>query len=266
MRSSSWTVFAAVAVLATPLAAQDWKGRARLDGRVTDHNGAPLSGATITIESLTLNSGPVVTTDARGGWVVDGIAAGSCAVEITAPGYEPQRIGVHLPHESAWLAPLDVQLQRTPAEPAREPAEPSSPSAEPTATEAAVPTSEARSDYLELRAALEAGRVERAHELLASLDENARADAGALVEMGTLFLTAGKTADAVTLFDRAVERDPAHAEAHFRRALALLALGRSREARADFERVLGLSPEGTAAEKARKALEQLSPAAGGETP
>lgn len=254
-----------MAVLATPLAAQDWKGRARLDGQVTDPGGAPLSGATITIESLTLNGGPVVTTDAEGGWVVDGIAAGSWAVEITAPGYEPQRIGVHLPHESAWLAPLDVQLQKTPAEPARAPARPSSPPPEAAVTEAAVPTSEASSDYLELRAALEAGRVGRAHELLASLDGNARADADALVEMGIIFLTAGKTADAVTLFDRAVARDPAHAEAHFRRALGLLALGRPAEARAGFERVLELRPGSPAAEKARKALEQLPPAAAGET-
>ena len=252
-----------MAVLATPLAAQDWKGRARLDGQVTDAGGAPLSGATITIESLTLNGGPVVTTDAEGGWVVDGIAAGSWAVEITAPGYEPQRIGVHLPHESAWLAPLDVQLQKTPAEPARALAKPSSPPPEAAVTEAAVPRSEASSDYLELRAALEAGRVERAHELLASLDGNARADADALVEMGTIFLTAGKTADAVTLFDRAVARDPAHAEAHFRRALGLLALGRPGEARAGFERVLELRPGSPAAEKARKALEQMPPA--GET-
>jgi Tfp pilus assembly protein PilF len=89
-------------------------------------------------------------------------------------------------------------------------------------------------------------------------------NADALVEMGTIFLTAGKTTDAVTLFDLAVEQDPNHAEAHFRRALGLLALGRPGEARAGFERVLELKPGSPAAEKARQALEQLPPAAAGE--
>ncbi len=257
---------AALAVLTTPLAAQDWKGRARLDGHVTGPSGAPLSGATITVENLALKAGLVVTSDAEGAWVVDGISAGSWAVEITAPGYLPRRIGVHLPHDSAWLAPLDVQLEREPPVPVPRPAEPSSPTPATTVAEASVPTSENASDALELRAALEAGRIEQAHELLASLDESTRVDADTLVEMGTIFLTAGQTTDAVTLFDRAVERDPEHAEGHYRRALGLLALGRPGEARTGFERVLELKPEGPAAEKARQALEQLPPAAPGEAP
>jgi len=257
MRPSSLTILAAVAVLATPLSAQDWKGRARLDGQVTDRSGSPVSGATITVESLARTRGPVVRSDAEGRWVVDGIAAGSWVVEITAPGYDPQRIGVHLPHESAWLAPLDVRLERPPAQPPDAPADAGAPVADATGL-----GDNARSDSFELREALGAGRIERAHEILSALDEDARMDANALVEMGTAFLTAGATADAVILFDRAVERDPAHVDAHFRRALGLLALDRSDEARADFERVLELRPGGATAEKARRALEQL-PAAGG---
>jgi hypothetical protein len=253
-------VLIALAGLATPVAAEDWKGHARLDGQVTGPGGAPLSGATIAIENLTLKSGLVVTTDAEGGWVADGITAGSWSVEITAPGYEPRRIGVHLPHESAWLAPLEVQLERTP--PAPRPPGPTGPPSE--AAEGHVSTSENGSDALELRAVLEKGRIEKAHELLATLDGDARVEPDALVEMGTIFLRAGRTTDAVTVFDRAVERDPGHAVAHFRRALGLLALGRPGEARAGFERVLELSPGSPEAEKARAALEQLPPAAAGE--
>ena len=59
---------AALVVLTTPVAAQDWKGHARLDGHVTGPSGAPLSGATITIENLTLEGGLVVTSDAEGAW------------------------------------------------------------------------------------------------------------------------------------------------------------------------------------------------------
>jgi tetratricopeptide (TPR) repeat protein len=255
MCRSAWIALAAAVALATSAHAQDWKGRARLDGRVTDAAGAPLRGATVSVESLERTGGPVVTTDAAGTWVVDGIGAGSWVVEVTAPGYRPQRVGVHLPHESAWLAPLEVQLQRPPAprEPEEEPSLPQEPGA-------------GEGESLELRDALEEGRMERAHALLVSLGDEVPDDADSLVEMGTLFLAAGEPADALVLLDRAVERDPAHGDAHFRRALTLLALGRTEAARADFERLLALSPDGPRAEKARLALDELQRAAASATP
>jgi hypothetical protein len=271
MRSLTWMILATVTALAGPVTAQDWKGRARLDGQVTDEDGRPLGGATITIESLARTGGPVVTSDAEGRWTVDGIAAGSWAVEVTAPGYDGRRIGVHLPDESSWLAPLEVRLERAPAEPSGPPAQERA--TEPEAAEAAPVDADTdgsavgerarRPEHHEFRAALEAGRIEEAYELLSSLDEHDRVGAEALVAMGNAFLTAGETEAAVTVFDRAVEREPAHAEAHFRRALGLLALGRTEDARADFETVLELGPGGPTAEKARRAIEALPPASAG---
>jgi hypothetical protein len=255
MRWTSWIVVATLAGLTSPAVAQDWKGRARLDGQVTDPQGAPLGGATVTVHSLTRAGGPVVTTDTDGRWIVDGIAAGSWTVEISAPGYDARRIGVHLPHESAWLAPVEVQLQRRPPPSPDPPAE----TADTPAPRPSNSRAEIGEDYRELRAALEAGRFDRAHELLATLDPEARAEADDLVEMGSLFLGAGQTADATALFDHAVERDPTHVEAHFRRALGLLALDRPGEARAGFARVLELGPDPVIGEKARLALEELPP-------
>jgi hypothetical protein len=258
MRGSPWIALAAATALATAVPAQDWKGRARMDGRVTDATGAPLKEATVSVESLTRTGGPVVTTDATGTWVVDGIAAGSWVVEVTAPGYRPQRIGVHLPHESAWLAPLEVQLRRL------APSAPATPSSSPPVPDPTEPGGEG--DPHELRAVLEAGRVEQARALLASLGDDVPGDADTLVAAGALFLAAGEAADALIVLDRAVERDPTHADARFRRALALLALGRTGAARADFETLLTLSPEGRWAGKARLALEELPTDAAGETP
>jgi hypothetical protein len=250
-------------LLATPVVAEEWAGRARLDGHVTDARGVPLQGATITVEGLTHTGGPVVRTDAEGSWVVDGIAAGSWVVEVTAPGYRSQRIGVHLPHESAWLAPLDVQLQRPPVPPATGEARRAP---EHAAEAPPIPPGEARSPGADLRASLEAGRIGRAHTLLASLGDEPPGDADTLVEMGTVFLDAGETADALVLFDRAVELDPTHVVGHYRRALGLLALGRTEDARAGFERVLGLSPEGPLAGKARQAVEELPTSTAAESP
>ena len=67
--------------------------------------------------------------------------------------------------------------------------------------------------------------------------------------------------EAVTFFGRALERDPDHVDAHYGRALGLLALGRPVEARRDFEAIVALRPEGVVAEKARLAIQQLAPGA-----
>jgi hypothetical protein len=260
MRGSRWLALAAATALAASVAAQDWKGRARLDGRVTDPTGTPLEGATITVQRRDRPGGPVVTSDADGAWVADGIAAGSWVVEVWAPGYLPQRVGVHLPHESSWLAPLEVQLRRPPAPAAPGDAPgPPEPVADPPANHG--PGGEG------IEAALEAGRIERAHALLASLDGDVPGDdADTLVEMGALFLAAGEATDAVVVLDRAVGLDPAHVDARFRRALALLAVGRTDAARSDFETLLDLSPEGPLADKARLALRALAAPSAGETP
>ena len=46
-------------------------------------------------------------------------------------------------------------------------------------------------------------------------------------------------------------------DGYYQRALAYLKLGRTAECRADFEKVVALSPDGPQAALARKALEQV---------
>ena len=112
----------------------------------------------------------------------------------------------------------------------------------------------------DIRAALEEGRVDRTRRLLDSVDADAPAEAGVLVEIGQRLLTAGETEEAVTFFGRALDRDPDHVDAHYGRALGLLALGRPEEARRDFEAIVALRPESVVAEKASLAIQQLAPA------
>jgi tetratricopeptide (TPR) repeat protein len=107
------------------------------------------------------------------------------------------------------------------------------------------------------QAALEAGLVDKGRELLTSLDATSVDNADILFNLGVNFMNAGQGADAVTWFGKAIERDPSHVDAYYRRALARLGQGKMAEARTDFQKVVELSPEGEMATMARKALEQI---------
>ncbi len=250
MRLSSATVLVSTALLAAPVAGQEWAGRARVDGRVTDEHGAPLAGATVSARHLARHAGLQVRSDAEGRFVMDDLASGSWMVEITAPGHPTRQIGVHLPSESSWLDLFEVRLER---------AEPEPPPSPPKAAGVAAGGTDSAS-YEDVLAALEQGRVDRAGHLLSSVDANAPGDAAVLFEIGQGLLTAGETEEAVTFFGRALDRDPDHVDAHYRRALGLLALGRPAEARRDFEAVVALRPDSDLADKAGLAIEQLAPA------
>jgi hypothetical protein len=244
--------------LVVPTDAQDWKGHARVDGRVTDAQGVPLPGATVSIERPSGEKGPHVTSNAEGEWVFDGIASGSWTIAVSAPGFRTARLGVHLPDESSWVAPPEVQLDREPP-PAPEPSE-----SDPTSEEVPpAPGGDRRppGGAADIRTALDEGRVARAGDLAAGLRTDDPSAVPLLVEVGAALLQAGSTADAVACLDRALEAAPRSPEARYRRALGLLALGRPAEARRDFETLLELAPDGPHAAKARLALDELSEAA-----
>lgn len=107
------------------------------------------------------------------------------------------------------------------------------------------------------QAALEAGLVDKGRELLASLDPSTIDNADALYNLGVNFLNAGQTGDALVWFGRAIERDPSHVDAYYRRALGYLGQGKLVEARADFQKVVELQPDGEPATMSKKALEQI---------
>ena len=107
------------------------------------------------------------------------------------------------------------------------------------------------------QAALEGGLVDKGRELLATVDDSGVKDPDVFFNIGVNFLNAGQTDDAIKYFTKAVTIDPKYADGYFRRALGYLQLGKTAESRADFQKVLELSPEGMQADMARKALEQV---------
>ena len=233
--------------------AQEWAGRARVDGHVTDEDGSALAGATVSMRISDGETGPEVTSGTDGRFVIDGVAAGSWMLEITAPGHRARRIGVHLPDESSWLGPLDVQLARVRTQP-----DPPLLEAAPQET-APLAQATATGGYADVRLALATGRSDRALELARALPPTDSGSAELLFEIGRDFLIAGETAEAIAFFDRALEQEPEHAGAHYERALGLLALGRHDEAREDLEAVRELRPDSPLAVKAGQALEELGP-------
>ena len=83
----------AALVLATALSAsaQDWKGRGRVNGDVSDEAGQPIVGASVTLRlQKTPDQGPpVIQTDKKGKWQFLGLTGGAWAVHIEAEGYIP---------------------------------------------------------------------------------------------------------------------------------------------------------------------------------
>jgi hypothetical protein len=78
---------AAGASLATaPAAAQDYTSGA-ISGTVTDANGAPVSGATVTLTSVAQNQTRTFTTSGSGGFTAAGLTPGQYTLAVTASGY-----------------------------------------------------------------------------------------------------------------------------------------------------------------------------------
>jgi len=99
--------------IAFPLAAEDWKGLGRLDGRVTDEAGSPLADVTVKLALPSRGSGGTsMKTDKKGRWAVGGIAAGSWSIDFTAAGFAPKAISVNLPSEGTRVPTVETRLER----------------------------------------------------------------------------------------------------------------------------------------------------------
>jgi tetratricopeptide (TPR) repeat protein len=107
------------------------------------------------------------------------------------------------------------------------------------------------------QAALEGRMVDKGRALLAGLDESQIQSADVFFNMGINFFNAGEAADATSYFGKAIAKDPAHVDAYYRRALAYLGQGKTAEAKADFQKVVELAPDGEMGGASKKALESL---------
>ncbi|HEY6931397.1 MAG TPA: tetratricopeptide repeat protein [Thermoanaerobaculia bacterium] len=95
------------------LLAQDWRGKARVDGWVKDKDGQPVANASV---ELTRQSGGKFTakTNAKGYWAVLGLAGGAWNVDVSAQGFETRRTSVSL-EEGSRIPSMDIRLEKAAA-------------------------------------------------------------------------------------------------------------------------------------------------------
>ncbi len=107
--------FTAMAVAASSQA-QDWKGKGRIEGQVTDVAGAPVAGASVRVYlGADTAAGPeAVISDKDGKWKIEKLAYGTWKLEITAPKFEvltgevPVTKEQSAPNITVKLAPEDT--------------------------------------------------------------------------------------------------------------------------------------------------------------
>jgi hypothetical protein len=198
-----------------------------LEGRVRGASGLPIAGARVVAWRVNheTRARPVevgaTRSDAKGAFHLRRLGTGTFEIEIEAPGYQPGRIGVHLPEGSTSLFPLEVSL--APVRPApRARAAESEPAPEreppPGAAADAVPTTATPSPTAPAAGASEA----RAHESDAAGSPSApnppsAPSAPALPREPTAGAAQGDVGATILEARRAIEGG------HLRRAQALLA-------------------------------------------
>ena len=95
MKKSAW-ICSLLLVISVVLIAQDYKGKGRLGGIVTDEQGNPLEGVTVKLFSLKAQDGITVQTDKAGKWLGAWIRSGGWNIDFVKMGYAPKKVAVEI--------------------------------------------------------------------------------------------------------------------------------------------------------------------------
>ncbi|HUM03076.1 MAG TPA: tetratricopeptide repeat protein [Thermoanaerobaculia bacterium] len=213
-----------ILLAAFPAAAQDWKGKGRVEGRVTDPDGKPIVGATIKLRVPNRpNDGPDVKTDSRGRWACGGIRGGDWKITIESPGYLPGDIVIPV-SEVQRLNPVEYKMAPAPK---GAPEQASSSGLPPEVLEAVKTGNDA---LAEKRWADAAAAFEK---VLPSAPDNV----GLLMALARAYSGAGDNEKAVEMIRKVTDKDPSNWAAWMLMANLLLDKGKLDEARAALEHV-----------------------------
>ncbi len=210
-------IFALSLLFAVDLSAQDWKGKARIEGSVSSDKGEPIVGATVQLRRY--GAGPDVKTDKKGRWAYLGLAGGPWDVDVVAPGYQPRKVSVRL-SEIDRLPPMKMTLEAVPQAAAAPAPVPKDTSADILAAIQRGNDLLGQKDYAGARAEYE--------KALAALPDNAVILRG----IAQTWYGEKKIDEAIATLKRVVELDPSDAAAPLLLANLLLEKGSLDEAKA----------------------------------
>ncbi|HEX6624269.1 MAG TPA: tetratricopeptide repeat protein, partial [Pyrinomonadaceae bacterium] len=104
---------------------------------------------------------------------------------------------------------------------------------------------------------LENGQLDEAKALLGTLPPDAITDPTVYMNIGILFLNKNNPGEAVNYLTSAVDMDMTRADTLYYRGLAYLQQKKNKEAKADFEKVLQLSPDSAEGRDAKQLIDSL---------
>lgn len=110
MRKFQGLVAAAFVTIAASVASAQVKGMGRLNGKVTDAGGAPVDGV-----SIKLHQGTDVieaTTNAKGDWVLAGVARGNWLVTFEKDGFPTKNVKVVVEKELLRTEPIKITMKK----------------------------------------------------------------------------------------------------------------------------------------------------------
>lgn len=205
-------------------AAQDWRGKGRLEGRVTDPDGKPIAGAVVKVRIPgRANDGLDVKTDSKGRWTAMGLRGGDWKITVEAEGFVTGETNFSV-SEVSRANPLDYTMARV-VKTAPEPAQP--PGLPPEIVEALKTGNQALEEkrWVDARAAYE--------KVLPIAPDNV----GLLMALARAYSGEGNTDKAVEMLRKVTDKDPSNWGAFMLIASMLLEKGRLDEGRAALEHV-----------------------------
>lgn len=191
--------------IVAPALAQDWAGRGRLSGVVTDEAGEPIQGATVTLRVPGTDKGPdPLTTNKRGRWSYLGLTGGTWEISIEYPGFAAS-VGTAPVTEFGAGQTINTTLK---------PASAVAAAAADVDAEAVAAAEEATAKLSEASALLDQGNYVEARvlmeEALENLDESKQAEV--LLAMAKTHYQEDDMDATIATLERALAADPEHVE------------------------------------------------------
>jgi Tfp pilus assembly protein PilF len=227
-RNRVWSA-AALAILsfAGAAGAQDWAGRGRVQGVVTDDAGQPIEGAVVRLKKGENGGGPPeIKTSDKGRWSYLGLAGGTWNMEIEATGYAISE-GIFPVNEYGTNDPIRITLVKASAV-AASPGSGAGAAADPAAAKIA----EATKQLGEAGKLIESGKIEEGRKLLYDalplLDASKQATV--FFQIARTHYQQSDTKTAIEVLGKGLAVDPNHVESLRLISSLLVNEGRQEEA------------------------------------